>query len=326
MTDTPKVVFIGLGIMAHRMLTGMARYGGFSLHAAWDPDPEACRKAAESFPGMHIGESAAAIIEDPQTDLVYIACPPAFHAEYARAAAAAGKTIFCEKPLGVDLADSQALVAEVARTGIKTAVNFPFAEAEAVEAIAVALANGTIGDVRAIDIRLHFCKWPRDWQEPAAWLSERAQGGFVRETFSHYVFLIRKLFGDLRLLDAINRHADDGVSAETQSLALFDCNGLPVTFAGGVGGPDANGGDRVEFTVWGSQASFRIYDWNRLAISDGGAWRDRPSATDDPRQDGYRRMLGNLGRFYRGEAHSMPDFNEAFAVQQTVEALLAKDR
>ena len=318
----PRVAFVGLGVMGHRMLESMRRYGGFRPHLGWDPDQAACRRTHEAFPTLSIAESAQATIEHPETDIVYIACPPAYHRAYAVAAAEAGKPIFCEKPLGVDLTESRALVEAVEVAGIKTAVNFPFAEAAPVEAMVSALKDGAIGTVEAVDVRLHFCQWPRDWQEPAAWLSQRDQGGFVRETFSHYAFLTRKLLGETRLVEAINRYPDDGVSAERQSLALFDSGGIPVTFAGGVGGPATNAPDRVEFTIWGSQAAYRLSDWNRLSVHRGQGWEAQLADIADPRQDGYRRMLANLGRWYRGEAHSMPDFREALAVQTLVEAML----
>ena len=318
----PGVAFIGLGVMGHRMLESMRRYGGFRPSLGWDPDSEACRRFHEALPALSIAESAQAAIESAETDIVYIACPPAYHKDHALAALRAGKPIFCEKPLGVDLPESRALVDAVEASEIKTAVNFPFAEAAAVEAMVSALKDGAIGTVEAVDIRLHFCQWPRDWQEPAAWLSQRDQGGFVRETFSHYAFLTRKLFGKARLVEAINRYPDDDVSAERQSLALFDCSGTPVTFAGGVGGPASSTADRVEFTIWGSQAAYRLSDWNRLSVHRGQGWEAQLTEIADPRQDGYRRMLENLGRWYRGEAHSMPDFREALAVQALVEATL----
>jgi predicted dehydrogenase len=322
----PKVAFIGLGVMAHRMLGNMDRYGGFTLQGGWDPDPDACRAARAAHSGLAIAGSPETLIEDPATDLVYVASPPAFHAEYALAAASAGKTIFCEKPLGIDLAGSRDLVARIEAAGVNNAVNFPFAEAAVVDALETGLADGSIGPVAAVDVRLHFCRWPRDWQAPAAWLGERTQGGFVRETFSHYAFLARKLFGPVELRGAVNRYPSDGRSAETHTLALLDCGGVPVTFAGGVGGPESNAPDRVEFTVWGAKAAYRLYDWNRLRVHDGTGWSERLTDIEDHRQDGYRRMLGNLGRFLAGEPHTLPPFREALAVQELVESILATGR
>jgi len=326
MNSHPRIGMIGLGVMAHRMLSNMNAHGGFTAHTAWDPDATACAKAAAAFPELQITANAGGVINDPDTDVVYIAAPPAFHREYALAAADAGKTVFCEKPLGIDIDESRALVKETESKGVANAVNFPFASAAAVAEMETALADGTIGDVKAVDIRLHFCKWPRDWQVPAEWLSQRAQGGFVRETFSHYAYLTQKLFGPVQLNKAITRYPDDGISAETHALALMDCGGIPISFAGGTGGINASGADRIDFTIWGSKRCYRLYDWNRLRSSDGrdgGAWVEHLKDIPDTRQDGYRRQLLSLGRFIDGDTEALPSFADALAVQELVEDILA---
>ena len=317
----PGIAFIGLGIMGHRMLTNMIAHGGFTLVGGWDPSAAAVAKTRAAFPDLAVAETPGAIVEDPRTHVVYIACPPGAHKAHALAAVGAGKAVFCEKPLGVDLVESRDLVAQVEAAGAKNAVNFPFAEAQAVNAILAAQKSGGLGRPVAADVRLHFARWPRDWQAGAAWLAEREEGGYVREVFSHFAYLIHRLLGPARLVRASLRYPADPKACETHVLALFDCAGVPVTLAGGSGG---TGPDRVEFTLWGEKTSYRLWDWNRLKSSDGTAWRDELTHIADPRQDGYRRMLENLLAFLEGRPNTMPSFREALAVQELVEAVLAE--
>ncbi len=318
-----RIAIIGLGVMATRMISNVQRYGGFEAAAAWDPDTDACRRAVQLAPALRIADNAAAAIQDKDIDGVYIASPPASHRAYAEMALAAGKPVLSEKPLGIDIDASRALVDAANRCGVANAVNFPFATAAGVAEMETALADGTIGDVAGVDIRLHFCKWPRDWQQPAAWLSERAQGGFVRETFSHYAYLAEKLFGPARLIHAVARYPDDHRSAETHALALMECSDIPVTFAGGTGGLDASGADRIDFTVWGAQAGYRLYDWNRLRSSRGDGWTEHLADIADPRQDGYRRQICAIGSFFSGGDHGLPGFADALRIQELVEEILA---
>jgi 1,5-anhydro-D-fructose reductase (1,5-anhydro-D-mannitol-forming) len=325
MTDhDPAVAFIGLGVMGQRMLTNMINVGGFNPAFAWDPSTAACDAAKKLHPGMEIAADPLAMIAGDAVDLVYIATPPDFHAEYAIAAAEAGKPIYCEKPLGTDVADSRDLVDRIEAMQARNIVNFSLASAPAANAIAEALGDGTIGDVQGVDIHLHFNQWPRDWQAPAAWLSEREQGGFVRETFSHYAYLTRRLLGDIELLSATASYPDDDLSAETHAMAMMDCNGIPVTFNGGTGGLASSVADRIEFTVWGSKKVFRLYDWNQLRSHDGTGWIEHLTDIPDTRQEGYRLQLLNVARFCRGEAHTMPSFRDALAVQELVEDILAE--
>jgi len=320
---TPSVAIIGLGVMGQRMLTNMDTYGGFHLRAGWDPSDAACQQACAIVPEFLIAADPHEIINAAETDLVYIACPPAHHKEYALAAINAGKAIFCEKPLGIDIEESRKLVDAVETAGVKHTVNFSLASAAAVEFIEHGLAEGKIGEVRGVDIHLHFSTWPRDWQVPAAWLSERAEGGFVRETFSHYAYLTQRLFGPMTLRNTHTRYPDDRISAEIQSMAALDCDGIPVSFSGGIGGIDSSGADRVEFTIWGSNSVYRLYDWNRICTSSGDGWTDQLTEFEDLRQEGYRRALSNIGKLMRGDPHSLPTFRDALGVQEIVEAILA---
>jgi 1,5-anhydro-D-fructose reductase (1,5-anhydro-D-mannitol-forming) len=315
----PAVAFVGLGVMGHRMLTNMTTHGGFDVAMAWDPDPQTCCAVEQHFAGVRIGSSAHQVVADPAIDVVYIASPPDSHREYVTAAAAAGKTVFCEKPLGINVAESRSLVETVEASGILNAVNFPFADTQAINMIQARLEDGSIGEVTGVDVRLHFSKWPRDWQDAASWLSLRKEGGFVREVGSHYVFLVEKLLGPAVLIDASVHFPVDGSLCETHFLARLDCNGIPVSLAGGAGGV---GPDTVEFTVWGTKISYRLWDWNRLKSSRGGGWRDELTDLRDPRQDGYMRVLENFLGMLKGNPHSMPPLRAALTVQEIVEGIL----
>jgi len=315
----PSIAFIGLGVMGHRMLSNMDAHGGFNLAAAWDPSADACTEAARQYPGLKIGKTAEEIITNTSIDVVYIASPPKSHREYATAAAKAGKVVFCEKPLGVDVEDSRKLVEEVEAAGVLNAVNFPFASSRAISTIEEGLKSGELGDILGVDLRLHFSSWPRGWQHSASWLSERKEGGFVREVGSHYVFLVEKLFGAATLINASVCYPENSNLCETHFLAQLDCDGLPISFAGGAGGV---GPDRVEFTVWGSKKSYRLWDWVNLKSTTGDDWQDALDSSIDPRKDGYTRMLNNLLNQIAGEKHTMPPLSAALSVQEIVEEIL----
>lgn len=322
MTTPHKAAIIGLGVIGQRMLTNMPNQGRLEIIGGWDLDPQACAAAKEKFPWLTIADSAATLIENPETDVVYIGVPPLAHREYALAAIAAGKAVFCEKPLGVDVAESRELTERMEESGLKQAVNFVFGAARGAEMLKSAVDAGEMGDVAGVDIRLHFAKWPRGWQENAAWLGQREQGGFVREVLSHYLFLTEKLFGASELVSASIAYpaAPEG-AAESHVLAQLDCAGLPVTFAGTVGGV---GPDLVEYSVWGSKKSYRLVDWYRLLSSDGGDWRDEITGVDSLPADAYMLQLDNLAAMLDGKPHTLPDFRAALSVQERIEEILAE--
>ncbi len=314
-----KVAMIGLGVMGQRMLSNMMPHDQFEIIAAWDPDAATCAATAAQYPGLRIGGDAQSVIADPACDIVYIASPPIAHRPHALAALAAGKSVYCEKPLGVDVAESRELADAAEASGRCCIVNFPLATAHAVGLVEDRMRDQVLGDVMGVDIRLHFSQWPREWQIGAAsWLSRRAEGGFAREVLSHWVYLSERLFGPATLRHAKTRYPD-GDGAESHLHAELDCKGIAVSVAGSIGGA---GPDLIEFTVWGLQQSCRIYDWNRLRVSDGGPWREEMTEIVDARQHGYRQHLDRAAAAFAGESHTMASFGDALSVQVLIEAML----
>ncbi len=317
----PSVGFIGLGVMGHRMLANMTAHGGFNIARAWDPDREVCELVKQRYPAIGISESAEDLVWDREVDVVYIASPPASHHAYALLAAAAGKAIYCEKPLGVNISSSREMVDAVESAGVLNVVNFPFADSQPINLIQSKLADGVVGDVRGIDLRLHFSSWPRDWQDTARWLTLREQGGFIREVVSHYVYLLERLFGPSTVVDANVSFPDDPSLCETHFLASLECGGRHVALAGGAGGV---GPDIIEFTIWGAKTSFCLWDWNKLKSTTGSNWQDELRELTDPRQDGYHRMLDNFRNALEGRVHTMPSFRTALSVQTVIESILGR--
>lgn len=117
-----KVAIIGLGIMGRRMLEHMNLHAAFQPSAFWDPDPAACSAAKQMSPDTRLASSADDALGD--ADLVYLACPPRPRKQIALTAAGAGKAVFLEKPLGIDGAESTALVTALESAGVPAAINF----------------------------------------------------------------------------------------------------------------------------------------------------------------------------------------------------------
>ena len=164
------------------------------------------------------------------------------------------------------------------------------------------VTNGDCGRVLGADLRLHFCRWPRDWQANATWLRDRDQGGWVREVVSHYVFLIHRLFGPATITQVHLGYPDDGTS-EQSLVAVLDCGGTIVRL---LGTSDAAGADEVEFTVRGSERSLRLSNWYQLTSATG----DSPWAPVLPDEAvappaAYGAQLGQVAAMANGDDHAL---------------------
>lgn len=315
---TVGTAIIGLGIMGRRMLEHMLRHKGYEVVALWDPDPQACRDALALAPDVPLAASAEAAIS--RADLVYLACPPGPRKAYALMALQAGKAIFLEKPLGVDLAESEALVEACRASGLPAAVNFTQAAGAALTGVADAARTGALGEMRGVDIVVTYADWPRAWQRAADWLRFRDEGGMTREVISHFLFFSERILGPLSLVWARPAYPADPRLCETHMLArLENAQGVPVTIMASVGGAQP---DRQELTIKGSLSSRRITDFYVDSVSDGGPFAEIAERPSDPRAVSLQAQLDDLLLCIRGKPNRLSTPEEALRVQRLVEGML----
>jgi predicted dehydrogenase len=323
MNETPGMAVIGLGVVGRRMIEQVALHRGWRIASAYDADPAVRAAIQKDHPNCPVVDSAAAAIGHPSVHLVYVAVPPLFHQELVSQAIAAGRAVLCEKPLGIDVAQSQRLAQAMNDSGLPQAVNFVFSSSAAVDRLAQGLQAPDFG-LRSIEIRLHFKEWPRDWQRGAAWLTQADQGGFVREVLSHFIYLLMRLRGPLRLCSAQVVSPTAG-AAEVSAQALLESAGVPVAVSGVVGG---SGPDVVEARFVGASQAYVLSDWYHLMHHDAQHPQGQkvPGLPEVPRVATYQRQLDQLLSMLNAQSHSLASFDTALAVQVLVEALLAQRR
>ena len=312
---------IGAGIMGERLLNAILQQDPALVQACgiWDPAPAAMQRMEKTFPQVPRLADAASVIA--ASDCTYIASPPASHLPHARAALTAGKRIFCEKPLSVDVSDARAFVADA---GDRGAVNFPFASSPAVATLRRWIESGEIGTPRRIAIEVGFAKWPRSWQADAAgWLDGPMQGGFTREVVSHFLFLSRRLVGPLHDLAGKASFPEAGKS-ERRIAATLRSGDLPVTLAGAVG--ETAKDDHNIWMLEGDKGAVRLCDWSiaerRMADA---PWQQAPDALlqEQARPLALKRQLEGVAKLARGEPHHLATLADALNVQEIVEGILA---
>ncbi|WP_281992551.1 Gfo/Idh/MocA family oxidoreductase [Sulfitobacter geojensis] len=317
-----RTAIIGLGIMGRRMAEHMTLHTGFTVDAIWDPDPAACALARAMAPDATVAATAEAAIA--AADLVYLACPPVPRKAYALAAAAAGKAVFLEKPLGVDIDESRALVDALAASGMPAAVNYTQAAGDALSEVSSAAQSGALGTLMGADIVVSYAQWPRAWQEAADWLRFRAEGGMTREVISHFLFFSVRILGPLELVWAQADYPAQSDLCETHVAArLISATGMPVTIMGSVGGAQP---DRQEVTIKGSTESRRISDFYRNAASNGGPFVQLHGEYDDQRAASLKAQLDDLSLLISGKPNRLATPEEALRVQVLVESILAPNR
>lgn len=318
---TFKVGIIGLGMIGESMLQAFLEHPAFVVGSVWDRNEAINRQIAGRFPSVPIAPDAASIIGHPDIDLIYIATPPVTHVEYGRQVIAAGKALLCDKPLAIDLAEGRWLVETAVNHNTPTAMNFVYGAGHLVETIEQQLNAGALGTPQSIEVRYQFPSWPLPNQLSAAsWITKRNEGGMVREMFSHFVYLLQRLFGEVTVKSTVLRYPEGENAAESFVLAHLEAGGLPIWLMGGIGSAAAP--RESELTIHGSQASLRLGNLYNLAITKNGTWQPLPIAPDAPTP--VQARLSELANRLAGEPTNLPDLQAGLRVQEVIETMLTK--
>jgi len=144
----PRIGEIGLGHWGANLVRNVAALG--ALAAMYDAAPATRAKFAAAHPAARAAESADAIFADPAIEAVMIATPAATHGALVKQALEAGKHVFVEKPLCLDVAEAEALAGLAARRGRILMVGHLLHYHPAFLALAAAVKSGRLGKLRYI--------------------------------------------------------------------------------------------------------------------------------------------------------------------------------
>ena len=112
--------------------------------------PESARAAASRLRGERAFDTAEALVDSTDVDVVHICTPNHLHVPLARAALEAGKHVICEKPLALDDSGACELVELAASTGLGNAVPFVYRYYPMVREARDRLRGGRCGELRLL--------------------------------------------------------------------------------------------------------------------------------------------------------------------------------
>ena len=199
-----------------------------------DADEDLARASAERYGYERWTGDWRAAIADPEIDVVDIVTPNWLHFEIAMAAIAAGKHVYCEKPLAVS-ADEARRMHEAARAaGVRTIVGFSYLGNPGIQLAKQLIDDGTLGEVWQIKARF-LCDANADPSLPRTWHYERAKAGLgaLGDIGSHAISIvellggpIREVFGELAI--AVKERPEAVGAMSYGSVAAVDAPMRPV--------------------------------------------------------------------------------------------------
>ena len=294
------------------------------------------------------------LVADPHVDVVDICTPNHLHREMALAAIAAGKHVYCEKPLALDADEAAEIAAAAGRAGVHHVIGFNYVCNPLLRVARDLVGSGRLGTVVGFHGR-YFEDYMSDPASPYTWRCQRrlAGSGALADLGSHLINLAHFLIGDIRRvcgsLQTVHVTRRDPATREVRTVENEDVAQALIEFVSGVRGTmeisRISTGRKcgLVFELVGTRSSI-AYDqerMNELQLYESG---------DEPGRRGFRTVLAgpehpDYGHFCPAPGHGLgindlkvielhnvihaiasgerayPDFHEGARVQQVMAAI-----
>jgi predicted dehydrogenase len=245
----------GWAATAH--VPALAAVDGYELRALSASSAESARAAGEKYGVPLAFGTAEELAERDEVDLVVVTVRVARHREPVLAALRAGKPVYCEWPLAVDLAEAEELAAIAAERGARTAVGLQGRSAPVVRCLHDLIADGYVGEVLSTTLVASAGAWGETFLAREPFLLDRNSGNtLLNVAAGHVIDSLSICLGELTELNAVManrrsrvRNADTG---ELVPMTTDDQIAISGVLEGGaVASLHFRGGDsRAENLQW----------------------------------------------------------------------------
>ncbi len=339
-----RLLIIGTGGMANSHATNFSAIYGVSLVGGVDVDPG----RLTAFCAQHNIERQFVSLEEAlewgQFDAVANVTPDRVHYPTTMQAIAAGKHVFCEKPLATDAQKAMEMTEAIEQAGLVGMVNFTYRNSPAVQQGRELVLSGAIGAVRHVEAS-HLQSWLvgkhwGDWRTEPKFLwrlsTGHGSGGALGDIGIHIVDFasygsgldVAHVFGRLKTFD---KAPPDNRIGEYQ-LDANDSFTMNVDFTSGAIGTiqatrsAAGQMDQLRLRIYGETGSVEIvYDTGQSSLRaclgedvNTATWRELPLT---PVDTNYQRFVAAV----RNGATLEPSFRRAANIQKVLDAAIASN-
>jgi myo-inositol 2-dehydrogenase/D-chiro-inositol 1-dehydrogenase len=254
-TGTLRIGVIGVGRIGRLHADLLARQvPGASVTVIHDAREETARAVADEL-GVATAAGADELLAADEVEAVAICTSTATHADLIVAAARAGKAIFCEKPVSLQLAEVDRALAAVDEAGVPFQIGFNRRFDPAHAAVAAAVADGTVGEPHLVRISSRDPAPP-----PTAYVG--TSGGIFLDMTIHDFDMARFVTGS-EVVEVFARGAvridpafADAGDVDTAVVTLVHANGCLTTI------------DNSRQAVYGYDQRVEVFGATGMAASD----------------------------------------------------------
>ena len=270
MTQKVKIAVVGTGRMGSVHTRNIARYiPEANLVAVCDIRLEVAQVVADELGIQRVVKDYHELLADPEIEAILIAASTNAHDYIMKDAAAAGKHIFCEKPLALELDKIDEALEAVEKAGVKLQVGFNRRFDKSFQKVREIVASGEIG--RPCILRITS----RDPEVPDMEFM-RVSGGMFLDMTIHDFDMARFQVGEIEEV-----YATGGILIEPElnEFGDIDTNVVTLKFANGAVGAI----DNSRQAVYGYDQRLEVFCANGTAMAEN----DTENTTVKGNPDGF---------------------------------------
>src|SRR3984893_4358857 len=213
---------VGFGLHAvRRLMPGFALASNSRVTALSRRDLKQAETSAAEYRIPYAFDSAAAVCRSPEVDAIFVATPNCSHLKDVLLAIENGKSVLCEKPMGLNADECRQMVEAAGNAGVLLGVAQVFRFEESTERFRARIAAGDIG--RPIFARAEF-SFP-DSGHHRTWLYDRslAGGGPIADVGVHCIDALRYILQDEpRRVSVVGRSDERSGNVESAAIVTLE--------------------------------------------------------------------------------------------------------
>ena len=313
---------------------------GLAIQAVSSRTKAIADSAAALFGAANAYDNSLALARDPDVDIVAVTVKVPEHRAIVLAALAAGKHVYCEWPLGRDLAEAQEMADAARAAGVHAAIGLQGANSWAVRHAAKLVRDGTLGRLLSLRVVSPTAGWGAESPANYAYLQDKANGATLSTIAGgHTLAAIEAVVGDYAEVSArasmLSKHMTISGTDETVERTCADhllvfgkhdsgcVSSLEVV--GGVGDVP------FEFVLRGEKGSLKItgdhpggYQVADLVVQTSPPSAGQPeaiAASVGAPSANVAELWARFARDIREGTRTVPDFDRAVRLTRLLDAI-----
>ena len=215
-----RIGIIGCGRVSGHHCRSIVETAGAELEAVCDLIPEKANLYHKQFGAKAYGNYHQMLIENPQIDTVAIITPSGMHYEHALDIISRyRRDIIVEKPTFMRPSQVTEAYTRAADSGVRIFAVFQNRHNLAVKRVLQGLAQGELGRVRSVAVRVRWCR-PQRYYDLAPWRGTFSMdGGCLTNQGIHHIDLLRLTGGEVSSVSGVNRTLGASIEVEDTAAA-----------------------------------------------------------------------------------------------------------